>query len=147
MKKLVKRDVRKEDIQVLTISKDEMSNKSIFRWIHSREFRYKGMMFDLISGYDVVEYEDSFVFTVINDHKEEQLIKEFVDSMNGGPFKTVLNKFKQFVFDGLFNIIQNSILYQFIKTSNFIFTMSIITNYSEIDTPPPKFIQADIRFI
>ncbi|MBX3044399.1 MAG: hypothetical protein KIT33_13180 [Candidatus Kapabacteria bacterium] len=138
MKRLIKRDINPADIEVLEILKSEVNNQSIFKWIHSKEFRYRGGMYDLIAGYETIETDNSFIFTVINDVKEEELVASFVSGLKGSPYSGLMKLIKIFVFDSVLNIFnfnlsanENRILFH----QNI---YDIILRPIDIILPPPK---------
>ncbi len=53
-----------------------MSERRGFRYIHSKEFRYFGKMYDIVSQKDL---GDSIKFICVNDTKEEALISAFMN--------------------------------------------------------------------
>ncbi len=50
------------------------SNQSEFYWIHDREFRYKGTMYDIVSREKVSE--NLTILHCVTDHQETQLFKD-----------------------------------------------------------------------
>lgn len=77
MKQRIKAGVPEDELVVLKISKSEELDEDIFEREHSREFRYKGQMYDVIR---LVEQGDTTVYTCIHDVKESGLF-EALDRM------------------------------------------------------------------
>lgn len=64
-----------EMIELLIFNKDDIENNKIdFRWIHSREFKYNGDMYDIVKK---KETDKQLIVYVINDTKEKKLEEEF----------------------------------------------------------------------
>lgn len=69
-----------EIIELLIINKKDLAeNKIDFKWIHSREFRYNGEMYDVVKKEEDDKY---FFFHCINDEKEKRLGEEFEKRVN-----------------------------------------------------------------
>lgn len=66
---------KEEMIELLIFNKEDIEMKKIdFRWIHSREFKFNGDMYDIITKN---ETDDQLIVYVINDTKEKKLEEEF----------------------------------------------------------------------
>lgn len=66
---------KEEMIELLVFNKEDILNQKInFRWIHSREFKYNGDMYDIVKK---EENETQLIVYCINDTKEKQLEEEF----------------------------------------------------------------------
>lgn len=64
-----------EMIELLIFNKEDLENNKIdFRWIHSREFKYNGDMYDIVKK---EETDKQLIVYVINDTKEKKLEEEF----------------------------------------------------------------------
>ncbi len=64
-----------EMIELLIFNKDDIEKGRIdFRWIHSREFKYNGDMYDIVNK---EETDNQLIVYVINDTKEKRLEEEF----------------------------------------------------------------------
>jgi hypothetical protein len=73
--KQVEKPSEKELIELLIFNKkDILSNRIDFRWIHSREFKYNGDMYDIV---EKKETNDQLIVYCINDTKEKKLEEEF----------------------------------------------------------------------
>jgi hypothetical protein len=139
MKRYIRKDLSHDDIEILTIPKHEIENKKVFQWIHSMEFRYRGAMYDLIPGHETIETEDSYIFTVVNDVMEEQLLAEFINSFDGNPFSGLFKTIKQFAFDAVKLLFKFEIHVPYFILNINSFSEITIHHYIQIDTPPPKF--------
>ena len=66
---------KEEMIERIVFSKEDiLFGKIDFRWIHSREFKYNGDMYDII---EKRETENQLIVYCINDTKEKKLEEEF----------------------------------------------------------------------
>ena len=64
-----------ELIELIVFNKEDILNKKInFKWIHSREFKYNGDMYDIVKK---KETETELIIYCINDTKEKKLEEEF----------------------------------------------------------------------
>ena len=64
-----------EMIELLIFNKEDIEKGRLdFKWIHSREFKYNGDMYDIVSK---EETEEQLIVHVINDTKEKKLEEEF----------------------------------------------------------------------
>jgi len=66
---------KEEMIELLIFNKEDiLEGKNDFRWIHSREFKYKGDMYDIVKK---DENDKQLIVYCINDTKEKKLEEEF----------------------------------------------------------------------
>lgn len=66
---------KEEMIELLIFNKEDiLEEKNDFIWIHSREFKYKGDMYDIVKK---DENEKQLIVYCINDTKEKKLEEEF----------------------------------------------------------------------
>lgn len=66
---------KEEMIELLIFNKEDILNNKIdFRWIHSREFKYNGDMYDIVKK---EEDDKQLIVYCINDTKEKKLEVEF----------------------------------------------------------------------
>jgi len=66
---------KEEMIELLIFNKEDiLEGKNDFRWIHSREFKYKGDMYDIVKK---EEDDKQLIVYCINDTKEKKLEVEF----------------------------------------------------------------------
>ena len=64
-----------EMIELLIFNKEDIEKGRIdFRWIHSREFKYNGDMYDIV---EKKETDEQLIVYCINDTKEKKLEEEF----------------------------------------------------------------------
>ncbi len=64
-----------EMIELLIFNKEDIENNKIdFSWIHSREFKYNGDMYDIVKK---EETDKQLIVYCINDTKEKKLEEEF----------------------------------------------------------------------
>jgi hypothetical protein len=65
----------KEHVEILVFNKEDLLEQKIdFRWIHSREFKYNGEMYDVVKK---IEDNKQIFLYCINDEKEKKLEEEF----------------------------------------------------------------------
>jgi hypothetical protein len=70
----------KELIERLVFNKEDISSRKInFIWIHSREFKYNGDMYDIVKK---EESDEHFILYCINDTKEKKLEEEFEKNLH-----------------------------------------------------------------
>jgi hypothetical protein len=66
---------KEEMIELLIFNKEDIEKGRLdFKWIHSREFKYNGDMYDIVTK---EETEKQLIVHVINDTKEKKLEEEF----------------------------------------------------------------------
>ncbi|MGB5528731.1 MAG: hypothetical protein WBQ32_02075 [Ignavibacteriaceae bacterium] len=66
---------KEECIELLVFNKEDLLEQKIdFRWIHSREFKYNGEMYDVVKR---AEDNKQIFLYCINDEKEKKLEEEF----------------------------------------------------------------------
>jgi len=66
---------KEEMIELLIFNKKDIQEGQVnFRWIHSREFKHNGDMYDIVKK---EETEDQLIVYCINDTKEKKLEEEF----------------------------------------------------------------------
>ena len=64
-----------EMIELLVFNKEDIEKGRLdFKWIHSREFKYNGDMYDIVTK---EETDEQLIVHVINDTKEKKLEEEF----------------------------------------------------------------------
>ena len=68
---MLKSDIPDEKLHTITVSSAEQQSTD-FQWIHKREFRYKGNMYDIVR---TEQRGDVTVYRCIHDIEEEQLIE------------------------------------------------------------------------
>lgn len=137
IKKLVKDNLPLEKITILEISQTEIKDKSIFRWIHDREFCYRGNMYDILAKYPKIINKNITTFYVFHDVKEEDLIQNFAGNSTS-PFSDILKTIKNFSFDLIFDINSKSFEFNYIKIALMNLSIPLVKNVILIDSPPPK---------
>lgn len=69
-----------EMIELLVFNKEDIEkNKIDFRWIHEREFKYKGEMYDIVKKDEI---NNQLFLYCINDVKEKMLEEEFAKKIH-----------------------------------------------------------------
>ncbi len=137
--RLLKQNPPKELIVNFEFSASDLDK---IQWIHEKEFRYQGMMFDVLRKEKIGE---KLVVHCINDKKEEKLFDNLtncVDSQTQDkvPLKNILKLIYSFLVSGIY---QDNLfdLFDKIKRS-FEFNDEFKPNQTimEIPTPPPNFL-------
>lgn len=124
---------------ILTIEKKKQNLQNGFVAIHSREFRYNGMMFDVVSSRDSA---DCTIFKCIRDEDEEDVFRVLSDiiTMNYSGEKSDRMSHMPLFFNFLFfenlSIILPINTYSMNEVSN-IYTFKLISNAIPPHTPPP----------
>jgi hypothetical protein len=118
--------------------KDITENKIDFKWIHSREFKYNGEMYDVVKK----EENDKQLFLYcINDKKEEKLEEEFAKKVEDSSANT---KYRQL--SNHFNILLSEPIFKdklsFGPVYDFSFYNKLPDCYNSINldipSPPPR---------
>lgn len=130
-----------EMIELLIFNKEDIENNKIdFRWIHSREFKYNGDMYDIVTK---KETDSQLIVYVINDTKEKKLEEEFekrVDK-NSAEDKQIPSVIKYSL--SISEPVQQeqiSNLLSFEEIFNCLFTDYYQSTYLDIPSPPPRFV-------
>lgn len=130
-----------EMVELLIFNKEDIEMQRIdFRWIHSREFKYNGDMYDIVTK---EETDDQLIVYVINDTKEKMLEEEFEkrvhkNSTENKHLPSVI-KYSLSISEAVQSIQINFILeYQ----SSFDCLLNISYKSANLDTPspPPRFV-------
>jgi hypothetical protein len=135
MKKSIRAGVDKSQTETFTLFKDEVDKK--FHFIHSKEFRFKNKLYDIISK---TESADSTTFIVINDENEERLIDVF---RKFKPFQTKLSNVLYFKLLNTLSYISiiNYVDFQIIEKLFYVYSdiqFHTLSIFLIPDTPPPK---------
>lgn len=129
-----------EIVELLIFNKEDIIHGKInFRWIHSREFKYNGDMYDLV---EKKETDDQLIIYCINDTREKKLEEDFEKKVQKNSFedkqKPVTNilKFVSISEPVQFDKVTNSL----VKTSSFgSLWNEFYQSYNlDIPTPPPR---------
>ena len=133
---------KEEMIELLIFNKEDIISQKInFRWIHSREFRYNGDMYDIVKK---EENENQLILYCINDTKEKKLEEEFEKRVHQN---TSENKQRPSA-NNQFNILLSEAVQQekigTVLMPEYIFIERLTTGYnshhSEIPSPPPRLV-------
>lgn len=119
------------------------SNPSVFIWIHSKEFRYKGQMYDVVSQ---KEENGRVVLSCIHDVKESGLFadldKMIQRQMNGdaqhqNSRQQWIKLFQSLFYDESPQITNHQFAFQ---QHTFFFHVNCLSISSNPESPPPEFI-------
>jgi len=97
----IKQQVPQEELVTLIQTSE---NAGEFSWIHSKEFRYKGTMYDIVSLEKVSETR--FIYHCVTDHQETLLFKNLSkyvnNTMNANPANSKANNLLSSLFSSLY---------------------------------------------
>lgn len=129
-----------DECTILRIPKKEQNLQNAFVAIHSREFRYKGMMYDVISQRDSA---DITIFKCIRDEDEENVFRVLADiiKLNHAPgrsdkasnFPMLFN----FYFIEVAEIALPMLQWYKLDYHNY-YNYQLLNNYFPPNTPPPN---------
>ncbi|MGQ9799697.1 MAG: hypothetical protein ACUVRG_10510 [Ignavibacterium sp.] len=130
-----------KEIFLLTLSKKDIAKGKVsFKWIHSREFRYNGNMYDIKKN---ISDEDSLRVYCYFDEKEnllEQLFHKFAKSESDKSKQKQIN-INLLSFIGLFFNSETITSYRFIGTKIMSLTIYFQEQFNfEVPTPPPQIL-------
>lgn len=142
MKLKIKAGVPEDELKIIIFSQ---SNAREFSWIHSREFRYKGTMYDIV--YETKDNSGSRVLHCVTDHQEtvlfanlSKLVKQTTEGHSShNTAQKLLNQF----YGGLFpppSILSVAKLYPFENEINSITFGNSSEPFLKRISPPPKTI-------
>ena len=129
-------------VELLVFNKEDLLEQKIdFRWIHSREFKYNGEMYDVVKK---IEDDKQVFLYCINDEREKRLEKEFEKVVQNNSTE---NKQRPVKYNH-FNILlsepvkseQNSIALVYKCEFNYSRTDSYNSPHLEIPSPPPRLV-------
>ena len=133
---------KEELVELLVFNKEDLLEQKIdFRWIHSREFKYNGEMYDVVKK----EEDDKQVFLYcINDEKEKNLEEEFEKAVH----KNSSENKQRSVSYNYFNILlsepvqseQIGVALVYECEFNYSRTDTYNSPYLEIPSPPPRIV-------
>jgi hypothetical protein len=118
--------------------KDITENKIDFKWIHSREFKYNGEMYDVVKK---EENDKQFFLYCINDKKEEKLEEEFAKKVQDNSANSKHRQVSNHLNISLSEPVQtNSISVEPVYKFNFynILTDCYKSINLDIPSPPPR---------
>ena len=131
-----------ELIELLIFNKDDIEKNRIdFRWIHSREFKYNGKMYDVVKK---IEEDKQLFLYCINDEREKKLEEEFEKAVNKNSTENKQRPVKHNHFNiSLSEPVQSeqigyALVYEF--EFNYSRTDSYNSPYLEIPSPPPRIV-------
>lgn len=136
IKALMKSNIPKDKIEYIAVPK----NSRYYTRIHSKEFRYYGKMYDIIS--ESIE-GDSIYFKCINDEKEEQLMKSisqlYFGTEDGLVSHRYAGNFLKISFIPIFEqkIFSNYII-EFSNLNYCVVQENCLTGFTTVALPPPK---------
>jgi len=141
IKNLISKNSFNQVIEQLSFSKNDLKQgKYKLKFIDEHEFKFNEKMYDVLSKW---ETEDSVFYRCINDTKEEEIEKAFVEFVVNNDRQDLPLPIKQlltFLNLELFNISghQNPFI-QEIKFYKQDFSENILENLKDIPVPPPRF--------
>lgn len=131
-----------EMIELLVFNKEDiLKGKINFTWIHSREFKYNGDMFDIV---EKKETDEQLIVYCINDTKEKKLEEEFEKRVQKNS-----NEEKHRAFT---NNNTNSLISEPVKSEQIKIALTYESSYSylridfykslhlDIPSPPPRLV-------
>jgi hypothetical protein len=136
IKAIMKSNIPKDKIEYVVVHK----NSRYYTRLHSKEFRYYGRMYDIIS--ENIE-GDSIYFKCINDKKEKQLMKSISQLYFGTEDGLVSHRFAgnflKISFIPMFEqkVISNYIL-EFSMHNYCVVQENCLTGFTKVALPPPK---------
>ena len=130
-----------ELIEFIVFDKDDILNGKVnFRWIHSREFKYNGDMYDIVKK---EETDKQLIVHCINDTKEKKLEEEFEKRVH----KNSLEDKQRPTINNFNNSISEPVLSENFGTAqicevvfNYLRTDSYRSLYLDTPSPPPRFV-------
>jgi hypothetical protein len=133
---------KEEMIELLVFNKEDILNQKInFKWIHSREFRYNGDMYDIVKK---EENETQLIVYCINDTKEKRFEDEFEKRVHQNTSENKQRPSANFQINILLSeAVQNEnmsteLLPEYIFREQLIFGYK--SHHLEIPSPPPRFV-------
>ena len=129
-----------ELIEFAIFNKDDIKYKRInFQWIHSKEYRYNGDMYDIV---EKSEDDSLFYFYVINDTKEKELEEKFNKKVEENSKDSKQNQNENNPLKNLYSELLKSRKSMPDDNSElkyrFFFTNEYISAWQDVPTPPPR---------
>lgn len=137
-----KKPSKEEMIELLIFNKEDIQKRKIdFKWIHSREFKYNGDMYDIV---DKKETENQLIVHCINDTKEKKLEEEFEKRVHKNSLEDKQRPASSnFSFVSISEPVHNEKPYNLI-TNECTFSYKLTEFYKsfnlDIPSPPPRFV-------
>lgn len=144
VKSRIKSGIPAAEHLLFTFHKNDIAdNSDDLQFIHSKEFRYKGEMYDVLNK---VEKADSVVYTVIHDPKETGLFakldKYVNDDLENNPFQKQLTRNIKNLLFAVYLLVS----YEELQTTYNLFSVynyynnHEITRYLRPNSPPPELV-------
>ena len=129
-----------ELIEFVIFNKDDIKYKRInFQWIHSKEYRYNGDMYDI---FEKSEDDSLFYFYVINDTKEKELEEKFNKKVEENSTDSKQNQNENNPLKNLYSELLKSRKSMPDDNSelkyDFLFINDYISAWLDVPTPPPR---------
>lgn len=141
VKRITKKSLKYEELEIIKIpvSYIKKGHKD-FKLIHSKEFRLKGKLYDII---DQKQEGDTLILLCINDRKEEQLIRRYLASndVNTSPnqkTKNTRNLIKIIISEAIPDQELDYFLELFSIIKHFENSFKINQSAFEVISPPPE---------
>ena len=133
---------KEELVELLVFNKEDLLGQKIdFRWIHSREFKFNGDMYDIVKKEENVK--QLFLYC-INDTKEKKLEEEFEKVIHKNSTENKQRPVTYHHFNILFSepiqSEKNSIALVYECELYYWRTDSYNSPYLEIPSPPPRIV-------
>ena len=133
----------KELVETLIFNKADITNGRVdFRWIHSREFKYNGDMYDMV---EKKETATLLILYCVNDEKEKDLENNFQNKLeeNTGNKKQRANRIelKKIISEPICFLIPEKLDFRSLKYKAYIYSRYNQIS-KEILTPPPQNVLA-----
>lgn len=135
----IKQQVPEDELVTIVQTKE---NAGEFSWIHSKEFRYKGTMYDIVSLEKVSETR--FIYHCVTDHQETLLFKnlgKYVNNtMNANPANSKANTLLSSFFNSLYppEISSQMHLLESEEINWACYTTEYNSPFLKLSSPPPK---------
>lgn len=139
MKSFIRSRLSDEELDLIIITN---ANRREFQSIHSKEFRYKGSLYDIVRE---MKTKDTTFYWAVKDDKENDLIVKFSKYIDDKPVSnmklnadTGKNFFKVFHFDTVFINYKFDVIER-ASNSNYDFEFEDFNSIIlEIESPPPR---------
>lgn len=144
IKNAMKKTIRSEDVtkykETLKIRTDIIEKE--IQFIHSKEFKYRGNMYDIISKSIEGDYT---IYKVINDTKEKSLIDKFLSKNdNDHKLSSIINikLLSSFTFISLVPLINTFRLESKGSVLEIFNSFNLVNQFYNPETPPPDFFNS-----
>lgn len=139
MKNLVLSQVDTSRLHIFTFPADKIScEKAGVVFIHDKEFRFNGMMFDVVRS---EKQGDSIKYYCVNDKQEEELIAAFArHNKSNKPFNFAAFKLLSNIFISTGSIIEVKCITESDINYNHTSVPAILTGIKNLPEHPPRYI-------